>query len=109
MISDITSILSTLLYLAVIYGLPSCFLVAGLAALVRYRRFGAVFYRVFTWSIAGATIAVSGYSLLLLSLVFIVKDPAYQGQGLGIALSGPIILAPLGAIIGGLLRFMLHF
>lgn len=72
-----------------------------------HRRFGAVFYRIFTWSIAGMSLAVVGYSLLLFYIVFIVKDPAYKGQGLGIALAGPVILAPLGAIIGGSLRCIL--
>jgi hypothetical protein len=72
-----------------------------------YRRFGTVFYRIFTWSIAGTSIAVVGYSLFLFFMIFIVKDSAYKGEGLGLALAGPIILAPLGAIIGGFLRFIL--
>lgn len=71
------------------------------------RRFRDVFYRILKWSIAGATIASGMYSLFLLSVVFIIKDPAYRGQGLGIALAGPTILAPLGAIIGGSLKFIL--
>jgi hypothetical protein len=107
MINEMVSMLSTLLYWGIIYGLPSCLLVAGLGALVKYKRFGAVFYRTMTWSIAGAAIATGGYSLLLFFIVFIVKDPAYQGQGLGIALAGPVIFAPIGAIIGGFIRFIL--
>ncbi len=99
--------LSTLLYWGIICGLPSCLLTAGLGALIKYKRFGAIFYKIITWSIAGATIATGGYSLLLFFIVFIIKDPAYQGQGLGIALAGPAILAPIGAIIGGLTRFSL--
>ncbi len=72
------------------------------------RRFGAVFHRIFTWSIAGATIALGGFSLFILAMVFIVKNPAYQGQGLGITGGlGAIIIPPLGAIIGGSIRFIL--
>jgi hypothetical protein len=104
---DIISVLFPLLYLSLIYGLPSCLLVAGLGALVKPRRFGDSFRRIFTWSIAGASIAAGGFSLVLLTIVFIVKNPAYRGQGLGIAINGPIIFAPLGAIIGGSLRFIL--
>jgi hypothetical protein len=107
MISEITSMLLVLLYWAVIYGLPCCLVVAALGALLIPRSFKAVFYKIFTWSITGTTIAVGGYSLFLLYIVFIVKDPAYRGQGLGIALAGPIIFAPLGAITGGFLKFIL--
>jgi hypothetical protein len=89
------------------YGLPSCLLVASLGALVNYKRFRAVFYKMMTWSTAGAAIATVGYSLLLFFIVFIVRNPAYKGQGLGIALAGPIIFAPMGAVVGGFIRFIL--
>jgi hypothetical protein len=110
---DETGDFISVLFPSLICGLTSCLLVSGLGALGFSRRFGDAFYRIFIWSIAGMTISAGGYCLFLLSMVFIIKDSAYRGQGLGIALNGviavngPIIFASLGAILGGALRFIL--
>ncbi|MGF1603144.1 MAG: hypothetical protein ACFCU8_14190 [Thermosynechococcaceae cyanobacterium] len=40
-------------------------------------------------------------------MAVIAQKSAYQGQGLGIAMAGPVILAPLGAMVGGAIRLIL--
>ncbi len=107
MINEMVSMFSALLYLGVAYGLPTCLLVAGLGAAIKYKRFGAVFYKIMIGSIAGASIVTGGYGLLLFLIVFVVENPAFQGQGLGIAVAGPMILAPVGAFFGGFITFFL--
>jgi hypothetical protein len=98
--------LATLIYWTVLYGLPTCLIVAILGGLLRYRRFVATFFWILLGSLVGMMISVGGYGLFLIFMMFVRQDPAFAGQGLGIALSGPIVFAPLGAIVGGLLVFV---
>jgi hypothetical protein len=100
------SIFATLIYFSAFYGLPVCLLLSALGALVRYKQYQSTFLKLLSWSIAGMTIAVGVYGLFVLFMVYGVQDPAYQGQGLGYVLAGPIILAPLGAVIGGLIQLI---
>jgi hypothetical protein len=98
--------LATLVYWTILYGVPTCLLVAILAGLIKHRRFKATFFWVLLSALIGMTIAVSGYGLFLIFMVLIRQDAAFAGQGLGIALAGPIIFAPLGAIGGGLIGLL---
>jgi hypothetical protein len=100
------SILATLIYFSAFYGLPVCFLLSGLGALVRSKQYKSTFLKLLSWSIAGMTIAVGAYGLFVLFMVYGVQNPAYQGQGLGYVLAVPILLAPLGALIGGLIQLI---
>jgi MFS-type transporter involved in bile tolerance (Atg22 family) len=100
MIHEMVSMLAALLYYGLVYGLTNCLLVAGLGALVKYNNSRTIFFRIMTWAMLGTAIAAGGYSLLLFFIVFIVEDPAYQGQGLGIALADPIILRQLVRLLG---------